>query len=63
MFRIEIPCSYQDFKSENLCCFKCVLSSGSENTGLVTRNPVNSSQLRNETPFNSKGCSFITKHV
>ena len=36
---------YQDFESENLCFFKSVLSSCSENTGPVTRDHVKSSQM------------------
>ena len=49
MFYCEIPWFYQDFKTKNLF-FKPVLSSRSENTGLVTRYHVKSSQMRNKTP-------------
>ena len=49
MFYYEIPWFNQDFKSENLCFFKFVLSSYSENTGPVTRGHVKFSQMRNKT--------------
>ena len=48
MFYYKILWFYQDFKGENLF-FKFVLSSGSKNTGPVTRDHVKSSQIRKET--------------
>ena len=38
------------YKSKNLF-FKSILSSDRDNTGPVTRDPVNSPQMRNETPL------------
>ena len=47
MFYYEILWIYQNFKSENLF-FLSILISRSENTGLVTRGHVKSSQMREE---------------
>ena len=49
MFYYEIY--YEGFKRKNLCFFQSVLSSRRENNGLVTRDHVKSSQMRNETPL------------
>ena len=51
MFYYKIPSFYQDFENQNLCFFKSVLSSQSENTAPVTRDHVKSSQMRNQTPL------------
>ena len=51
MFYYETPRFHQDFKIENLCFFKSVLSPSSKITGPVTKDHVKSSQMRKETPL------------
>ena len=50
--------------SENLCFFKSVLSSCSQNTGSVTRDHIKSSQVRTKRLYNYKAFpSCRNKHI
>ena len=60
MFYYEILWIYQNFKSENLF-FLSILISRSENTGLITRGHVKSSQMREEASLQLSRLSFMLK--
>ena len=59
MFYYKIPWFYQDFKNKNPCFFN-LYSVHAERT---LRDHVKSSQMRNETLYNSKGFPFMMKQV